>query len=264
MYSENDTFSKEKEASQLPSFDVVAQSLLADEQIRRLPQEEQGRVIADRFIGALVRHGEVKGSQTTYAPHEILHLMDNILTPDDIRTITGTDGLRKAVNALALDERVGREFGTLMNRLGRDDKNAYTLASTAQLEGYLVAGGRENYVKNPVGGVHTSFDDWVPIMLEHTQRMAENPHMDWMSMGQARELMNSDLPLMKNTGRDWQKAILSAERVDIDVDLVRRSAERIQQTAKTGRDLGARALFLATGSRITAYRSDLDRRSGMA
>ncbi len=260
MFTEAQAPKEEKEASRMPRFDTLAESLLSDKAINELPPEDQGRVIADRFIGALVRRGEVKGSQTTYTPQEVLHLMDRIQRSEDLRTITGTDGLRAAVEKLSLDERVGPVFGQLEGQLRVDERGQQTLTSMAQIEGYLQAGGRNNEVKNPVGGVHTQLDDWIPIMLDHVDRMKDDPYLNWMSVGSARELMTSDAPLIKETGRDWQKAILSAEKVGADVGLIGRSAEYIQRTIKAGRDLGSRALLVTTGWKVAMYRDNLERR----
>jgi len=263
MNIDRDAYGQEKESVKLPTFDTIASGLLDDEKIKELPEIEQGRVIVDRFIGSLVRHGDVEGSQTIYTPMEVLYGMDNIskLGEKGLREITSTDGLRKAVYGLASDPRVGREFGQFTSRLSVDDKDRYILTSTAQIEGYLLSGGDKNRVKDPVGGVHMEGDSWIPVIMEQTQQMAENPHAEWMSYGHARELMTSDAPLIKNTGRDWEKALHSAERVGVDIDVLRRSAEKIQKRSKARQDMGSTALAVATGSRIRNYRSDLDRRS---
>lgn len=263
MNVERDDYSQEKESAKLPTFDTIATGLLEDEKIKELPEIEQGRVIVDRFIGALVRHGDVEGSQTIYSPMDVLHGIDNMskLGEKGLREITSTDGLRKAVYELAGDIRVGREFGQFTSRLGVDDKDQYVLTSTAQVEGYLLSGGDKNRVKNPVGGVHMEGDSWVPVIMEQTEQMVENPYAEWMSYGRARELMASDAPLIKNTGRDWEKALHSAEKVGVDIDVLRRSAEKIQRRSKAQQDMGSTALAVATGSRIRNYRSELDRRS---
>lgn len=263
MYGERPVYGQEIEKAQLPTFDTIASGLLEDEKIKELPEIEQGRVIIDRFIGAIVRHGDVEGSQTTYTPSEVLLGMDGLSKygAKGLREITGTDGLRKAVADLADDERVGREFGQIQSRLGVDEQGQYVLTSTAQMEGYLLGGGKKNIVRDPVGGVHMEGDSWVPVIMEHAQNMAENPYNEWMSYGKARELMTSDAPLIKNTGRDWEKAMHSAERVGVDLNLLKRSAEKIQQRVRTGREMGGTALFLATGGRIRDYKTRLDVRS---
>lgn len=260
---DHDTYGHEKEASSLPSFDSVANELLADERIKELPVEQQGRVIADRFIGAVVRHGEVTGSQTTYSPLDIIRGIDklSLVGEKGMREITSTDGLRDAVYALAGDERVGREVGDLASRLSFDDKGQYVLTSPAQIEGYLVSGGSENIVTGPVGGVHMQMDGWMPVILEHTKHMANNPYLGWMSYDRARELTTSSAPLIQNTGRDWERALRSAEKVGVDVDLLQRSAEKVQARTRASHDMGATALFVATEGRIRSYKKNLELRS---
>jgi len=105
-------------------------------------------------------------------------------------------------------------------------------------------------------------DDWVPVIVEHTQRMAEDPNVHWTTSSEARDLINSSGPLLKNTGRDWLMANSSARKAGVDVDLLRRSAETVQRRAKDSQDMGQAALFLATGGRVSNYKKDLDRRSG--
>jgi len=261
---DHDTFGQEKEVSLLPSFDSVATELLSDERIKELPGEEQGRVIVDRFIGAVVRHGEVTGSQMTYSPLDVIRGIDKLSTVGEkgMREITSTDGLRTAVYELVTDERVGKEVGDFASRLGIDDTGRYILTSPAQIEGYLVSGGQENQVSDAVGGVHMEMDTWMPVLMEHTKNMATNPHLGWMSYDRARELTTSSAPLIQNTGRDWAKALRSAEKVGVDVDLLQRSAERIQaRSVQTHHDMGATALFVATERRIQGYKQDLKRRS---
>ena len=260
---DHDTFGHEKETSQLPSFDSVASELLTNEQIRALPEIEQGRVIVDRFIGAVVRHGEVTGSQATYSPLDIIRGIDklSLIGEKGMREITSTDGLRNAVYALAGDERVGREVGDLASRLSFDEKGRYVLTSPAQIEGYLISGGSENIVNEPAGGVHMQMDGWMPVILEHTKHMAANPYLGWMSYDRARELTTSSAPLLRNTGRDWEKALRSAEKVGVDVDLLQRSAEKVQARIRASHDMGATALFVATEGRIRSYKKNLDLRS---
>jgi len=262
MHHEHAPFTPETHPSELPSLDTLTADLLSDEKIAELPIEAQGRTILDRFIGALVRQGNIAGSQKEYTPREILGYMDQIgKDPMAPRMITGTNGLRKAVLALANDIRIGREFGQIQSRLATDDKGNTTLTSGAQIEGYMLAGGRKNYVKNPTGGVHMEGDTWMPVVLEHVSRMAEDPSLEWMTAGKARELMTSSAPLIQNTGRDWEMARHSAERVGVDMDLIGRSAEKIQARTRAGYDMGSTALSATAEGRIGRYRNDLARRS---
>ncbi|MES2630927.1 MAG: hypothetical protein V4611_03140 [Patescibacteria group bacterium] len=259
--------SPEQLKSEIPSFDKIAADLLNDASIGKLPIEDQGRVIADRFVGALVRRGPIETASDTFNAADILHLMDNVGKLDGAtKTITRTDGLRAGVLALSADERVGQLFGRLSSTLetsgASDGEEQFTLTSAAQIEGYLLAGGDKNNITDGVGGVHMSGSQWIGVVTEHTERMSKNPHLSWLTSTKARELVTSSAPLIYHSGRDWQMASASAERAGIDMNLLKRSAEKLQeQTVKTDHDLGNTALFLATGGKIASYKQDLNRRS---
>lgn len=265
MNQERTNFSQEKEATP-KSFDTIAQELITNKELSELEGPQRALVIADRFIGSIVRHGEVKGASASYSPAEVLEGMDYISKAgvSGLKEITRTEGLREAVRDLSLDEDVAKLFGSLSSRLSQDEEGKYTLTSAAQVEGYLLAGGNANIVKNPVGGVHMPHDTWIPVILEQTQRMASNPNLNWLTTYQARELTTSSSDYIRNGGNDWLKATTSAEKVGVDVQLLGRSAERIQERhVRNDREMGSTALFLATGGSIKQYSKSLDSRSGM-
>ena len=263
MNNEPTIFNQENEPAP-KYFDAIAHELIQDKTLLELPGGQRGAVIVDRFIGSVVRHGDVQGSGELYSPAAVLDGMDAIknYSVNGFRKITGTDGLRSAVRELSLDSDVMNVFGDISKRLSQDEEGKYTLTSPAQIEGYLLAGGEENQIRNGVGGVDMPGDDWVPVIVEHTQRMAEDPNVHWTTSSEARDLINSSGPLLKNTGRDWLMANSSARKAGVDVDLLRRSAETVQRRAKDSQDMGQAALFLATGGRVSNYKKDLDRRSG--
>ena len=263
MNNEPNVFNQENEPTP-KYFDLIAHELIQDKALRELPGEQRGAVIADRFIGSVVRHGDVQGSKVSYSPVDVLIGMDDMEQAglDGLRKITKTDGLRFAVRELSLDGDVIDLFGQMSQRLGQDEEGKYTLTSPAQIEGYLLAGGDKNQIRNGVGGVDMPGDDWIPVIVEHAQRMAQDPNMRWTTTNEARELISSSGPLLKNSGRDWLMANSSARKAGVDVDLLRRSAETVQRRAKDSQDMGHAALFLATGGRVNNYKKDLDRRSG--
>ena len=263
MNNEANPFNPENEAAP-KYFDAIAHELIQDKTLHELPSGQRGAVIVDRFIGSVVRHGDVQGSGELYSPAAVLDGMDAIknYSVNGFRKITGTDGLRSAVRELSLDSDVMNVFGDISKRLSQDEEGKFTLTSPAQIEGYLLAGGEKNQIQNGVGGVDMPGDDWVPVIVEHTQRMAEDPNVHWTTSSEARDLINSSGPLLKNTGRDWLMANSSARKAGVDVDLLRRSAETVQRRAKDSQDMGQAALFLATGGRVSNYKKDLDRRSG--
>lgn len=264
MNNEYTPHNPETQNRTLPRFDSEAKKLLSDESIAQLPVEQQGQVILDRFIGTLLRHGAVAGSQKEYTPAEILSKMDEMSrrSDDALREITNTDGLRRAVFDLASDARLGGHFGHISERLATDAEGRPALTSMTQIEGYLLAGGTTNQIRDGVGGVHMHGDSWVPVILEHTQRMAQDAYVPWMTLGKARELMTSSAPLIQNTGRDWEMATHSAEKVGVDMDLLRRSAEKIQSHVRASRDMAATALSVLSEDKVARYKNDLDRRSG--
>jgi len=262
MNNEPTIFNQEK-APKPKYFEAITDALLRDEELRRLPGDQRGAVIVDRFIGSIVRHGEVQGSKTNYGPADILAGMDAVgKGTGDIMEITGTDGLRKSVLELADDKDVARMFGQMSARLSHDAKGDHTLTSSAQIEGYLLAGGAENKIVDATPGVDMQGDSWIGVIAEQTQRMAQDPNLDWITNTQAYDLMKSSGPLLKNSGRDWMMANSSARKAGVDVDLIRRSAEHVQRRNKDGNLMGHAALYLATGGKISTYKQDLDRRSG--
>jgi hypothetical protein len=257
-------FNNQEKESKLNGFDSIAKDLINDPELQELPGVQRGTTIVDRFIGSIVRHGELQGSKTSYSPADILAGIDNVSSLGEygLKEITNKENLRVAVANLSMDPDVAKLFGQMSGRLSQDEAGAYTLTSTAQIEGYLLAGGEKNYTKNPVGGVDMHGDSWIPVLMEHTQRMADDPYNHWISADHARELVGSSAPLIKNSGNDWQQANSSARKAGVDLDLLRRSAEKVQDRVQSGHDLGSTALFLATGGRIKSYKQDLNRRSG--
>lgn len=247
-----------------PSYDQVVEKLLNSADIDGLPVEEQGHVIVDRFIGTLVRQGGVEGSQTSYSPADILHLMDEVSSdPDALQTITRTDGLRSAVKLLASDERTGTLFGhfgqQLESSIDHNGNEVPTLTSVAQIEGYLIAGGKENRVTNPTGGVHMEGDSWMPVIMSEVERVQKNEYLKTLpARHELYDLMSSEAPLIKLSARDLNMAYSSAEKVGVDMDLLRRSTEMVKHRAKVGREIASSAIVLAMRGRVDAYNTKAD------
>jgi hypothetical protein len=260
--------SEEKEAPKVKGFDTVAHELLDDETLNDLSPRERAEVIADRFIGSVVRHGDVQGSKQSYSPDNIIGRMDLVGTTsgteqyENLMRITGTNGLRSAVMELVSDEDVATLFGQLKERLSVGEEGEYTLTSPAQIEGYLLSGGEKNDVKGNFGE-DIMAEQWVPVVLEHVDQLAQKPGLEWRTRTEARELIKEGGELSKNTGRDWLVALDAAEKAGVDVNVIRRSAEKIQRHQKDRQGFGNRALFLATGPSIKKYAHDLYSRSGV-
>jgi hypothetical protein len=247
--------------------DVFVKSLLADQHIGELPITEQGRVIVDRFIGGLVRQGEVTSSRDqTFSPAEILGLMDGLNGEESLKDFSRSGGLREAVRLLSEDPRSATVIGLLSTRLesefGKDGTTEqFTLTSLAQIEGYLQAGGAKNRLASPRGGIEMDGDSWIPVLVDGIARMSKDESRTWMTRTDAYGFIESSAPLLKNTGRDWLKATSTADTVGVDMELVRRSAEKVQGRMTSSRHLAEMAFSTTMTGRIDQYNADLSRRS---
>lgn len=263
----------DKQGNKLPSVGEYVSGLLSSAEIQKLPEDEQGKVIVDRFIGAVVRHGEVTGNVNTYAPDLTLGLIADFANGrhPNLRGVTSQDGLREAAILLNSDGRTGGLLGRLEEQFVRSEdpktgKIEITLTSPAQIEGYIQGGGEKNHLSayDAVPGVNMQGDEWAPILLEQVQRMSQDQYLSWNTLANARDMTTSSSPYIRNSGRDWQSAVATAEKVGVDVQLLRRSAEKIQRRNFLDKeDLGARAAFLATGGQISRYQDRLRSRSGV-
>ena len=252
-----------------PKFSEMTDKLLADQEILKLPPEEQGRVILDRFIGGVVRQGETTGTGAKYAAADVFQLMDAVSAEGApaLQAITRTEGLRDSVAKLAQDERTAILFGSISSRVksekGGTGDGELTLTSAAQIEGYLLQNETPTSYK-PVGvGMGMPGETWVPVIMDRVQNMADSTYATWMTDAQARDLTTSSSDYIRHSGNDWRMAKTSATEAGVDMELVKRSAEELQRRVTGQHDLGATAMFIATRGQIKEYKTSLDRRGGI-
>ncbi|UTX51171.1 hypothetical protein KI440_03110 [Candidatus Saccharibacteria bacterium TM7i] len=261
------THSFEVKKDTTPPLNEVVTTLLADEEIQKLPEAEQGRVIVDRFIGSLVRHGGVESSNAEVGvmnADEILSHMDKIGTNDEnglhtIREITRTDGLRESVKQLAGDARTAQLFGHMTEQLGvtrgSDGTPYYTLTTRAQMDGYIEAGGKRNDNKNV--GPYQDPQEWVGVFMSDIDDIASGYRESRSTSEIARDVQSADsiTPEAHKRAQELYAARSTANVLGIDTEMMRRSAEFIRDRDElTKRELGARAVSLAMRRPIQRYR----------
>lgn len=251
-------------------YEKIAADLLASKELQELPDELRGTAIVDRFIGALVREGgAVSGNEAInqQRPEEILYDMDHMQDEGALRHFTRANGLRSAVKLLAEHEDVAPVLGGLSQRLGvaQDARGntQYVFHSVGQIEGYLEAGGNKNYIADARPGIELPGKEWMQVMLERLEGAVDprNSTTLWQDMAGARTQMTSDLPYLRQAGRDWQAAEYSAQRVGVDTALIGRSVEYIQEQQRAHVDVGATALSAINRSMADQYRQRLNRSS---
>lgn len=250
-----------------PPIEDVVGDLLTNAEIKELPEEEQGKVIVDRFVGALVRHGGVESSNADVGvlePHEILAKIDKIGTKDEdglhtVRELTRNDGLRGGIEKLAEDPRTAALFGSMSQQLaiGHDGRGGvyYALTTPAQIDGYIEAGGDKN--KDSRARPYTDPTEWVGVISSDIDRVMRGG--EWRSDKDiARDTSNRDL-----VTPDWYersnslreaRGVAKYSGTGIDLDLLRESAEYIRDRDEaTKRELGSRAVSLVTGRARDRY-----------
>lgn len=260
------SFEVKKETT--PPLNEVVKDLLENSEIQSLPEDEQGRVIVDRFIGSLVRHGGIESSNAevgVMAPQDILAKIDQIGThgKDELHTVrelTRTDGLRGGVTLLAEDPRTASLFGRmsqqLVTRRNEDGETYYTLTSPAQIDGYIEAGGDKN--KDPRAQPYTDPTEWIGVVASDVDNVINGAQ--WRGDREvAADVGRQDsvTPDWYKQSRDLYEARRKAHYAGVDLKLLKDSAEYIRDKDESvKRELGARALSLATGRAMRRYRDN--------
>lgn len=263
------SFEVKKETT--PPLNEVVKDLLENSEIQGLPEEEQGKVIVDRFIGSLVRHGGIESSNAQVgemAPHEILAKIDQIgMASEDelhtVRELTRTDGLRGGVSLLAEDPRTAVLFGRMSQQLaiGRNSRGEafYALTSPAQIDGYIDAGGENNI--DTRAQQYTDPTEWIGVLASDIDNVASG-FSEWKSDNElARDVQSSGAitPEAHKRAQDLYAARRKALSAGIDMNLMKDSAEYIRDRDETTkRELGARAVMLVTGQKMRRYRDAHD------
>lgn len=249
-----------------PPLNEVVGNLLSNAEIQALPEGEQGKVIVDRFIGSLVRHGGIESSNSevgVMAPHDILAKIDTIGLPGSNgihteRELTRTDGLRDSVKLLNSDPRTAALFGSMSQQLaiGRYEGGEvyYALTTPAQIDGYIESGGEKNKDRN--AQPYTDPTEWIGVVASDINRVIEGG--EWRN---DRDIA-ADLRDQGGVTPDWYKgskdlydARMKA-RYAVDIKLLKDSAEYIRDRDEaTKRELGSRALSLVTDGAMRKYNS---------
>lgn len=191
-----------------------------------MTETEQALAIMDRFVGALVRrgdivdsHGQVHNAETT------LKSMSQLRAMEDVHNITRTGGLRGAVIQLAEDTRTVQLFSSAYGgAIMKDESGSMLLRNEDQLQGYL-HGGANNRVSNPVGGVNLPGSQWVGVLEERIEMVLER-NGQWI-FNPRKGIIESDNDYLRQEGNKWRMAVASAEKVGVDPSLVGRSVEAI-------------------------------------
>ena len=205
--------------------------LMADERLNGLPSEERGKVIVDRFVGQLVANGGVKTSEGLRSPADVLvDFRSAVNTWEDketwnktIMTFTRTDGLRFAVSEFRKDSDTNKWLTQNQGDfLKVDEKGATTLTSLHQLEGYVYAATEQD-------------EPWKKTILSEVQQYAQNKNMPgrWET-GVRRELLSSDVPLVRQSQQSWERDAREAREAGIDMDVIARTANELRARVAIG------------------------------
>lgn len=250
-----------------PPLNEVVGNLLSNAEIQALPEGEQGKVIVDRFIGSLVRHGGIESSNSevgVMAPHDILAKIDTIGLPGSNgihteRELTRTDGLRDSVKLLNSDPRTAALFGSMSQQLaiGRYEGGEvyYALTTPAQIDGYIESGGEKNKDRN--AQPYTDPTEWIGVIASDVGGVIAGAEWrDDRDIADGVRNQSSVTPDWYKGSKDLYDARMKAKFAGIDIKLLKDSAEYIKSRDEvTKRELGARALSLATGGAAQRYDS---------
>ncbi|MDB5175310.1 MAG: hypothetical protein JWM81_168 [Candidatus Saccharibacteria bacterium] len=219
------------------------QALLEAPAIEGMHPEEQGAMIADRFIGAVVASDEmVNGAGEAVPPMQILGLIDsaakaafanpaqgNEIWTTGVKAVTRTNGMRQAAQLLSQDSRTGSVLDSLSRRVKQEEDGKLTLTSLPQLQGYL----ETKYAKSS-----RSESGWVEGILaeieDHATTTIANPYGRW----QTRDNLGSDVKLVRENQQHWENNASNARASGVDMDLVRRSAEYMREQAERSQPIG--------------------------
>ena len=267
MTEHNVPIEQNETKQEIPELDVIAKNLLNNSEIANLPEDEQGKVIMDRFIGTLVRRGGIMSKNAhigEMSPADVLRAMDAIGTLDEhgmvrtVRNVTRTGGLRDGVILLAKNPRTGALFGNLASQLKQEftqqGKEIYTLTTEAQVDAYIEAGGSQNDNKN--AGRYENPRAWIGPVMADFKAVASGQQAWLHTQTLATDLKDRHTitPEAYKREKELYNARTDAHFAGVDIELLRRSAEYMRQRDESVKqDLGGRGLFLATGGLSETY-----------
>jgi hypothetical protein len=220
--------------------------LLADKTIQHLPEVEQGVIIMDQFIGALIRKGDLQGSQRSYSPVDALRTMHQAAkdmakqTPSPELIVTSVGGLREAMLKLFDDPRTG-EIASVSpeSLLIKDEDGSPLLGSINQIEGYLQADDDAN---RSVGGPSQGAETWLPLVRQEVDSVIYNGST-W-NYNPSKGSIESDNDTLRKAGIEWHQASGKAKEAGVNLKLIGRSAERLATRRTQGSQLATTALYL--------------------
>lgn len=208
---------------------TLTEKLLESEEIKKLPEDQQGVAIAGRFIGSVVRQGEVEiGRGDKIDARTALVMVQEAVTKPELEdwstAITRSNGLRSAALALAGDKRTVQLLGGLVENLRstREPESSdreLTLTSLQQMEGYLYADTAANRAASGAAS------DWPSVLMVRADESVNQGH-DWINGQTDMAYLENDY--IRRSGQEWNGAVDAAKQAGVDMDLLSRSVEHIR------------------------------------
>jgi hypothetical protein len=228
-----------------------AQLLLDNEQIKQLPEHEQGQFIIDNLLGRIVAAGNVKSGVGDKTPVDMVKDIEDFAKSsasdgyeNALHLVTRKNGLRGMVHALSSDIRIGPLWTDLSRRLNvvHDSSNEVTMSSVPMISGYL-DGIEESYHGEVIIG-----SGWKDTLLKETEEFSQS---DARGRWQAQDLLSSDVASIRDNQLRWERAMADARTAGVDPNLVIRSAEHLRLKRRAGEDVGRAAT--AQAIEVTTY-----------
>lgn len=219
-------------------FAELATSMLENEEIKKLPEAEQGPFIVDQLLGRIVAAGPVESGAGQKSPLDLIRDMQDYAKyargagADKARTlVTRKNGMRGMVDALSADGRIGPLWGNLESRVAAYGTNDVAFSSLPMMSGYLEAIYDANTELTGSG--------WKDALLKEVNDYAMS---DGRARWQADDLLSSDVEPVRRRQQEWQRNVQDAQTAGVDMNVVTRGAERLRTQRRAGEDLGSRAV----------------------
>lgn len=221
-------------------FAELATSLLENEQVKELPESEQGLYIVDQLLGRIVAAGPVESAVGEKAPLDLIRDMQDYALMATHRghetarkLVTRKNGMRGMVDAMSLDGRVGSLWSGLESRVtgGGYGNEVTALSSIPMIDGYL--DGINDASTQIVGA------GWKDALLDEVEVYANG---DERPRWNADNLLGSDVESVRKKQLEWKRSVDDAKRAGVDMNMVIRSADRLRTHRRAGEDLGRRVV----------------------
>jgi len=199
-------------------------ALRQSESIARLPEHEQGRVIADRYVGAVVA-GQTRGQFNDRAGrgftsvNDVFQRVNHAARTPNVRTtiretFPDTSDLKVGTTLLLEDDVTKSFMPELTGRVKEDQHGRVTMISAEQVVGYTEA------IAN---GVYRPWQK--PLLDEVTRCMGLNhpePNPKWDSYGEF-----SDVKTVQDDRDAWRGIVDAASRDGVDFQMLTRSVNQM-------------------------------------